>query len=103
MVDVDLTAITDEYDALNQEIKQKEFEINQYKKRQERLQLMMMAVLNQADVEEMEFNGYKFGLKTVTRKALDQKLLASEQPDIFEKYKVEKTSERFDFKIMKAL
>ena len=47
----------------------------------------------------MQYGVYSFVLKIKKRTALDQKLLAQELPDIYNKYKTTKESESFEFKI----
>ena len=98
MVDVDLKKITDEYDELRQQEAEYKFYLKKIDERKERLELMMMAVLNQADVKDMNFNGFNFGMKESKRKALDQQLLKERYPEQYQDCYVEKVKENFYFK-----
>ena len=98
MVDVDLKKITDEYDELRQQEAEYKFLLKKIADRKERLELMMLAVLNQADVKDMNFNGFNFGLKESKRTAFDQSLCKELHPDVFKECYVEKVKESFYFK-----
>lgn len=100
-VTIDLDLITSEMDALKAEKARLKFELNNIDKEIEKRELQLIAVLQQAKVESMDYGVYTFGFKQTTRKALDQKLFKSEEPEIFEKYCIEKVNEKFDFKINK--
>ena len=98
MVDVDLELITNEMDKLKQDKARYQFELKQVEKQIERLELTLIAVLNQAQVKDMEFNGYTFGFKETTRVSLDQKKLKELYPKQFEDCYLPKTKEDFYFK-----
>ena len=98
MVDVDLKKITDEYDELRQQEAEYKFLLRKVTDRKERLELMMLAVLNQADVKDMSFNGFNFGMKTVTRKALNQQLLKEKYYEQYKDCYEETSKEHFYFK-----
>lgn len=100
-IEIDLDAITAELDALYDTKARYEFELRKTKEEIEKNQLKLVALLGQLDVKEMTHGIYSFGLKETKRKAFDQKLFSSENPELFEKYKIEKISEKFDFKINK--
>lgn len=100
-ITIDLDLITSEMDALKDEKAKLKFELNNIDKEIEKRELQLIAVLEQAKVESMDYGVYTFGFKQTTRKALDQKLFKAEQPEIFEKYCIEKVNEKFDFRINK--
>lgn len=100
-VTIDLDLITSEMDALKDEKAKLKLDLENVEKEFEKRKLQLIAVLKQAKVDSMDYGVYTFGFKQTTRKALDQKLFKSEQPEIFEKYCIEKVNEKFDFKINK--
>lgn len=100
-IEIDLDVITAELDALYDTKARYEFELRKTKEEIEKNQLKLVALLGQLDVKEMTHDIYSFGIKETKRKAFDQKLFSSENPELFEKYKIEKVSEKFDFKINK--
>ena len=51
------------------------------------------------NVNEMVLPNCKFGMTTKTETAFDQKLFSQENHELFEKYKLTKESEKFEFKI----
>ena len=100
-ITIDLDLITSEMDTLKDQQARLKFELKETEKEIEKRELQLIALLSQLDVNEMQHGVYSFGLKTVTRKAFDQKLFGKEHPDLLEEYKLEKDSEKFEFKINK--
>lgn len=49
----------------------------------------------------MDYGIYSFGLVEKKRTAFDQALFKEQEPEMFNKYYLTKTSEKFDFKINK--
>lgn len=98
-VKINLDEITAQMDELKDTKARYEFELKKVKEEIEKRELQLIALLNQMGVNEMQHGIYSFGLKVKQRIALDQKLLAQELPDIYNKYKTTKESESFEFKI----
>lgn len=95
----DLNQITEQMDELKDTKARLQFELKQVEKQIERCELTLIEVVNQAGVEEMEYNGYTFGLKTLQRKALDQQMLKENYKDIFDKCYHVTESQKFYFKV----
>ena len=98
-VKLDLKLITSEMDELKKQKAALDFDLKNVKTEIEKRELQLIALLNQMEVKEIQYGVYSFGLKIKKRTALDQKLLAQELPDIYNKYKTTKESESFEFKI----
>lgn len=98
-VTIDLDALTKRRDELADAKARYTFELKQVEKEIETLDLQLMAVLNQAGVEQMQFGSYSFGWETKTRRTFDQKLFGSEHPDLLEQYKIEKENRVFNFRV----
>lgn len=94
-----LNAIVDEMLELKDAIAHYKFELKQLEQKEELLNIKLLGELKKHNVEEMVLPNCKFGTKTVTRTAFDQKLFSTENPELFEKYKTTKETERFEFKI----
>lgn len=100
-IEIDLDAITTEYDSLLDAKARYKFELAQVEKRLETLDLQLIALLNQTGTDEMQYGIYKFGWIVKQRTALDQKYLKEHFADIAQKCTFTKESKNFDFKIYK--
>lgn len=100
-VTIDLDVITSEMDTLKDERARLKFELNNVEKEIEKRELQLIALLSKADVKSMDYGVYSFGLVEKSRTAFDQALFKEENPALFEKYYLPKTTERFEFKINK--
>lgn len=98
-IEIDLEAITKRRDELADLKARYSFELKQVEKEIETLDLQLIAVLNQAGTDAMQFGTYYFGWETKTRRAFDQKLFGQDHPDLLEKYKIEKENRVFNFKV----
>ena len=98
-MDIDLQQITNDLDYHKDQKARLQFELKQVEKQIERLELTLIAVLNQADVQEMNFANYTFGLKTQQRTALNQQLLKEKYRDIYDKCYETTESQKFFFKV----
>lgn len=98
-VEIDLDLITSEMDEIKKEEARLKFELKQLEQEKEKRELQLSALLSQLDVKECNHGIYSFGFKISKRKAFDQKLFSTENPELFERYKVEKEKEDFYFKI----
>ena len=98
-IEIDLDAITKRRDELADLKARYTFELKQVEKEIETLDLQLIAVLNQAGTDAMQFGTYYFGWETKTRRAFDQKLFGNDYPDLLEKYKIEKENRVFNFKV----
>lgn len=100
-VTIDLDVITSEMDTLKDDRARLKFELNNVEKEIEKRELQLIALLSKADVKSMDYGVYSFGLVAKSRTAFDQALFKEENPKLFEKYYLPKTTERFEFKINK--
>lgn len=100
-MNIDLEKITAELDLYKQEKARLSFELKNIEKEVEKRELQLITTLSKLEVDTMDFGIYSFGWKVTKRKAFDQKLFKEEQPDIFNKYYLEKENKKFEFKINK--
>lgn len=100
-IELDLDAITQHLDELKDARARYKFELNNVEKEIEKEELKLIALLDKAGVDEMQHGIYSWGWKITTRNAFDQQLFSSENPELFEKYKLIKENKKFDFKINK--
>lgn len=98
---INLEEITENMYQLKDTEARLKFELKQIEQEIEKNEIKLVAFLEQSGTESCDFNGYYFGWKTTKRKAFDQKLFGEENPDLLEKYKLEKESTKFEFKINK--
>ena len=98
-IEIDLDLITETMDNLKKEKARLEFDLKEVNKEIEKYNLQLIALLGQMDVKEMDYKGYYFGFKEVSRTALDQKYLKEHYSDIAEKCTFTKTKENFEFKL----
>lgn len=98
---INLEEITENMYQLKDAEARLKFELKQIEQDIEKNELKLVSFLEKSNTESCEFNGYYFGWKTTKRKAFDQKLFGQEHPDLLEKYKLEKESTKFEFKINK--
>lgn len=96
---IDLGEITADMDALKQEKARLSFELKNIEKEIEKRELQLIALLEKADVKNMDYGIYTFGFKEYSRTAFDQKAFKEAEPELFQKYYVPKVTERFEFKI----
>lgn len=100
-VTIDLDLITSEMDVLKDEKAKLKFELNNIDKEIEKRELQLIAVLEQAKVESMDYGVYSFGWKETQRTAFDQKAFKEAEPELFNKFYTTKTNKKLDFKINK--
>jgi len=100
-IEIDLEAITKRRDELLDLKARYTFELKQVEKEAEQLDLQLIALLNQAGVDEMQFGTYKFGWVVKNRTALDQKYLKEHYADIAAQCTFTKENKSFEFKINK--
>lgn len=100
-VTIDLGVITKEMDDLKDDKARLKFELNNIEKEIEKREMQLKALLSQMNVSSMDYGVYSFGIKKINRKSLDQWLLKVKFPEQYEACYVDKTSERFEFKINK--
>lgn len=100
-IEIDLDSITQRYDELKDLVARCKFEQKQAEKEMEKLELQLVALLNQSGVKEMNYKCYNFGMKITQRTVLDQKYLKEHYADIAEKCTFTKEKESFEFKINK--
>lgn len=95
----ELNSIVDEMLEIKDLQAQHKFELQRLDQQEELLEVKLIGVLKKMNVNEMVLPNCKFGMKISTRTAFDQKLFSKENPEIFEKYKLTKEQEKFEFKI----
>lgn len=100
-ITIDLEQITADLDLFKQEKARLFFELRNIEKEIEKREMQLAVVLQQADVDEMQYGLYSFGWKISKRKSFDQRLFKEQQPELFEKYYLEKENKKLDFKINK--
>lgn len=100
-IEIDLDLITRELDELKDTKARLNFELSKINKDIEIREMQLSALLDQMGVPSMDYGVYTFGIKEVTRTALDQKLLKEKYPQQYEACYLTKTSEKFEFKINK--
>lgn len=100
-MNIDIKQITADMDILKQDKARLQFELKNIEKEIEKRELQLVTVLQSMDVDSMDYDIYSFGWKITKRKAFDQKLFKEEQPNIFQKYYLEKENKKFEFKINK--
>lgn len=100
-IEIDLDAITHRRDELMDLKARYSFKLKQVEKEAEQLDLQLIALLNQAGVDEMSYGTYKFGWVTKSRTAFDQKLFGEQYPDLLNQFKITKENRTFEFKINK--
>jgi hypothetical protein len=100
-ITIDLEKITADLDLYKQEKARLSFELKNVEKEIEKMEMQLAVALQQADVDEMQYGLYSFGWKISKRKAFDQRLFKEQQPELFEKYYIEKENKKIDFKINK--
>ena len=98
-MEINIDEIVKNLDDLKKKKAELDFYLKQTEKEIEQEELKLQAVLNQLDVNYMQHGVYSFGWITKKRKAFDQKLFGSEHPDLLEKFKIEKETKSFEFKI----
>ena len=98
-VETNLEETTEIISQLKDNIARYKFEIQQAEKELEKQELKLINVLEKTGVDNMQYGVYSFGWKTSKRKAFDQKLFSSKHPDLFDEFKIEKESTKFEFKI----
>lgn len=95
----ELNSTIDEMMQIKDLIAQHKFELKRLEQQEELLNVKLIGVLKKMQVDEMVLPNCKFGMKIATRTAFDQKLFSQENPDLFEKYRTTKETEKFEFKI----
>ena len=80
-------------------IAQHKFELKRLEQQEELLELKLVGFLKKQKVDEMVLPNCHFGMKIAQRTAFDQKLFSKDHPELFDKYKLTKETERFEFKI----
>lgn len=100
-IEIDLDAITQRMDELKDAKARYTFELKQVEKEIEKEELKLIALLDQAKVDSMDYGCYSFGWVTATRQAFDQQLFKEQNPDLFQQYYLKKENRNFKFKINK--
>ena len=100
-IELDLDAITQHLDELKDARARYKFELANIEKEIEKEELKLIALLDKTGVDEMQHGIYSWGWKISTRTAFDQQLFSSENPELFEKYKLTKENKKLEFKINK--
>lgn len=95
----DLNITIDEMLALKDEIAVCKFNLNQLEQKEELLSIKLANHLRKMQVDEIVLPNCYFGVKKTYRTTFNQKLFSTECPELFEKYKTTKESEKFEFKI----
>lgn len=95
----ELNKIVDQMLEVKDLIAQHKFEIKRLEQQEELLNIKLIEYLKKTDCKEMILPNCHFGFTTRSRCTFDQKLFSQENPELFEKYKITKEKESFEFKI----
>ena len=95
----ELNATIDNMLEIKDLIAQHKFELKRLEQQEELLELKLVGFLKKQKVDEMVLPNCHFGMKIAQRTAFDQKLFSKDHPELFDKYKLTKETERFEFKI----
>jgi hypothetical protein len=95
----ELNLVVDEMLQVKDAIARYKFELKQLEQQEELLNIKLIGYLKKMNVEEMMLPNCHFGMRTKSRTAFDQKLFATENPDLFNQYRTTKETEYFEFKI----
>lgn len=98
--EINLDEITLRMDELKDARARLKFELNNVEKEIEKNELKLIALLEQKNINEMVYGVYSFRLKTAERTAFDQSLFKNDHPDLFDKYRITKQTEKFEFKVI---
>jgi len=98
-IEINLDEMTNYMDELKKAKAKTEFDLKQINAEIEKQEKILEALLEQTGVNEMTHGIYSFGWKITQRKSFDQTKFKSENPDLYEKYKIQKESKSFEFKI----
>ena len=100
-IEINLEEITKQMDDLKDLEARLKFDLKNTQKEIEKIELKLQALLENMEVESMDFGIYTFGWETKTRKVFSQKAFGQVYPDLLEKFKIETESKSFEFKINK--
>jgi hypothetical protein len=95
----ELNATIDSMLEIKDLIAQHKFELKRLEQQEELLNIKLVGYLKKKKVNEMILPNCHFGMKIAQRTAFDQKLFSKEHPELFDKYRTTKETERFEFKI----
>ena len=98
-IEINLEEITKQMDDLKDLEARLKFDLKNTQKEIEKIELKLQALLENMEVESMDFGIYTFGWETKTRKAFSQKAFGQVYPDLLEKFKIETESKSFEFYI----
>lgn len=99
-VEIDLDVLTDELDQLKDQKARYNFELKQIDKEIEKREMALGLFLKQNKLENLIHGRFEFGFKEYTRTAFDQQAFKADHEELYNKYKLPKTSERFEFKVI---
>lgn len=98
---VNLDELTKRMDELKDYKAKLDLEMKQTEKEIEKIELELANVLDKANVQSMDFGVYSFGWVEKSRRAFSQKAFGQVYPDLLEKFKIETTTKKLEFKINK--
>lgn len=96
-----LAEITQNLDNIKDEIARTKLILKQLEKEEEKANMVLQGILQEADVKNMDYGVYTFGWKETSRTAFNQSLFKEEMPELFDKFKTTTVTEKFEFKINK--
>lgn len=100
-IEIDLDAITQRMDELKKNEAEYKFLLKQTTDEIEKLNLKLIALLDQTGTDSMDYGIYSWEYKDVQRTALDQKMLKEKYLEVFNDCYVTKTNKKFNFSINK--
>lgn len=99
-VEIDLDVITNSLDELKDKRARLSFELKQTEKDIEKYESALGLFLKQQKLDNLVYGRYEFGFKEYTRTAFDQQAFKQGHEELFNKYKLPKVTERFEFKVL---
>ena len=98
--EIDLDVLTQELEEWKDTKARYQFELKQVEKEIEKREIALGLFLKQNKLDNLIHGRFEFGFKEYTRTAFDQQAFKADYEELFNKYKLPKTTERFEFKIL---
>lgn len=98
--EIDLDVITAQLDELKDLEARIKFILKQIDKKVESGEMLLGLFLKQNKLINLIHGRFEFGFKEYTRTAFDQQAFKADHEELFNKYKLPKTTERFEFKVI---
>lgn len=97
--ELNLDDITSYMDELKKARAEQAFNLKLLDEEIKKTEIKLETILQMSGADEVIHGIYRFGYKTTTKTLFNQAEFKKDNPELFEKYKTEKTYKNFDFKI----